>query len=184
MPRYVAFLRAINVGGRVVKMDVLRRVFEDTGFTGVETFIASGNVVFDSPAKDAARLESRIERALEEQLGYTVTTFVRSIPELVAVANHDPFAKAPKAGTALYIAFLKTEPAAGNERALMAFRSETNDFRVKGREVFWLSRGAYGGIGMRGFSAAALEKTLGLAATVRNATTVRKLATKCYDPRS
>ena len=52
MPRFVAFLRAINVGGHVVTMDQLRAAFQELGFDDVETFIASGNVIFSSPAKD------------------------------------------------------------------------------------------------------------------------------------
>jgi len=55
MPRCVAFLRAINVGGRTVKMDYLRSLFEDLGFADVETFIASGNVVFESKVKGVER---------------------------------------------------------------------------------------------------------------------------------
>ena len=51
MPRYVAFLRAINVGGHIVKMDQLRKLFTQLGLTDVETFIASGNVLFTSPSK-------------------------------------------------------------------------------------------------------------------------------------
>ena len=54
MPRYVAFLRAVNVGGRIVKMDELRRPFAAAGFADVETFIASGNVIFDTTAKPGA----------------------------------------------------------------------------------------------------------------------------------
>ena len=61
MTRYVAFLRAINVGGRRVKMHHLRELFESLGFSNVETFIASGNVIFDSPAEDTRKLEQRIE---------------------------------------------------------------------------------------------------------------------------
>ena len=57
--RYVAFLRAINVGGHVVKMDRLRNLFEALGFSGVRTFIASGNVLFDSAARNTGALESR-----------------------------------------------------------------------------------------------------------------------------
>jgi uncharacterized protein (DUF1697 family) len=48
MPRYIALLRAINVGGHLVKMDALRRHFEELGFDPVETFIASGNVMFEA----------------------------------------------------------------------------------------------------------------------------------------
>ncbi len=69
MPRYVAFLRAINVGGHTVKMDYLRMLFEALGFSNVETFIASGNVIFDSKATSAKALEKRIEHCLAEALG-------------------------------------------------------------------------------------------------------------------
>ncbi|MCX6027691.1 MAG: DUF1697 domain-containing protein [Chloroflexi bacterium] len=54
MPRSIAFLRAINVGGHTVKMDRLRQIFESLGFSNVETFIASGNVVFETTAQDTA----------------------------------------------------------------------------------------------------------------------------------
>jgi hypothetical protein len=93
VPRHIAFLRAINVGGRIVKMDRLRALFSDMGFTGVETFIASGNVIFESRA-GAAALEKRIQQQLERALGYAVVTFVRSPAEVARVARLEPFSKA------------------------------------------------------------------------------------------
>ncbi len=74
MERYVAFLRAINVGGHTVKMDYLRQVFESFGLSGVETFIASGNVVFEAPTADARALDEQIGQGLREALGYDVAT--------------------------------------------------------------------------------------------------------------
>src|SRR4030095_12804333 len=82
MPRYVAFLRAINVGGHIVKMDQLRKLFTQLGFTDVETFIASGNVLFTSPSKSGAALEAKIEKHLKAALGYEVATFVRTATEV------------------------------------------------------------------------------------------------------
>ena len=70
--RYVAFLRAINVGGRVGKMAALKGLFERLKLADVETFIASGNVIFTS-ASDAQRLERLIEGALEKVLGQALT---------------------------------------------------------------------------------------------------------------
>ena len=78
MPRLVAFLRAINVGGHTVTMDDLRRLFVKMDFDGVETFIASGNVVFESRPKGGAALEKKIEAALHKALGYEVKSFLRS----------------------------------------------------------------------------------------------------------
>ncbi len=175
--RYVAFLRAINVGGRRVKMDRLRKLFEALGFFDVKTFIASGNVIFDSPAEDTRKLQQRIEDHLRESLGYEVATFVRSGSELVDVAGYDPFVPPDLnvEGNSLYIAFLQASPTFQAEQKLMAFRSEVDDFRVNEREVYWLGRKT---MSESSFSGALLEKILGMPATIRNATTVQKLAAK------
>ncbi len=69
MGTYVAFLRAINVGGHTVAMAALRKHFEDLGCSGVETVVASGNVVFASASRSAAALERRLSDHLEESLG-------------------------------------------------------------------------------------------------------------------
>ena len=80
MPKYVAFLRAISGGGHTVKMDYLRSLFESLGFSNVETFIASGNVIFDSTSKSTKALEKKIESYLLKTLGYEVVTlFVRPL---------------------------------------------------------------------------------------------------------
>ncbi|MBK9943158.1 MAG: DUF1697 domain-containing protein [Kouleothrix sp.] len=89
--RYCAFLRAINVGGHTIKMDQLRALVEQLGYTNVATYIASGNVMFDAPDDDAPALEAQIERHLHAALGYEVTTFLRTAGELAAVAAYTPF---------------------------------------------------------------------------------------------
>lgn len=89
--RYVAFLRAINVGKRTVKMDVLRALLQAMGFADVETFIASGNVIFTAPAQDRRALETRIEGELRKGLGYEVETFIRTPAELDAITRYRPF---------------------------------------------------------------------------------------------
>ena len=176
MPRFVAFLRAINVGARTVKMDRLRTAFEELGFTRVETFISSGNVVFDARARTAAALESRIEAHLQETLGFEVDTFVRSPGELARVAECRPFPDFVPEGRdgTLYVAFLREAPTIPACRALAALRSDTDDLEVDGREIYWKRRG---GLSAPGVSGALLEKTAGRA-TIRNLTTVRKLAAK------
>ena len=78
MFRFIAFLRAINVGGgRTVKMQSLRQVFEPLGFCRVATFIASGNVIFETMRKRSKTLERKIEKALQKTLGYEVRAFIR-----------------------------------------------------------------------------------------------------------
>ena len=177
MPRYIAFLRAINVGGHTVKMDALRKLFEALEFANCETFIASGNVIFEAPDKDAQALEKSIERHLRASLCYEVATFIRSEPELAEIADYRPFPEADLAGetTSVYIAFLQAPPSKEAQAKLMAFRTDTDDFAVHGREVYWLSRTR---MSESAFSGAVLEKTLGMPATLRNSTTVGKLAAK------
>ena len=173
--RHIAFLRAINVGGHTVKMDHLRQLFESLGLLNVETFIASGNVIFDSPDENVQALEKQIESHLHESLGYAVATFIRSSSELASVANYQPFAASELEGNALYIAFLPAPPSGESQQKLMAFRTPLDDFHVHEREVYWLCRAK---ISESAFSGALLEKVIGMPATMRNSTTVRKLAAK------
>src|ERR1043166_2986989 len=121
--RYAAFLRAINVGGHVVKMDRLRKVFEAAGFSDVETVINSGNVVFRSPKRSGDAMARTLETRLEKTLGYAVATFVRSEPELAAIAAREPFGPLTLAPPAsLFIGFLKS-PTTGEAARQGAGRS-------------------------------------------------------------
>jgi uncharacterized protein (DUF1697 family) len=88
---YIAFLRGINVGGHVVKMERLRELFTELGFTRVRTYIQSGNVFFETEQTDRATLTQTIERHLHEALGYQVPVFLRTIPELEQILALDPF---------------------------------------------------------------------------------------------
>ena len=177
MARYAAFLRAINVGGHTVKMADLRASFDALGFDEVETFIASGNVIFDSSESDEGKLERVIERALEAEFGYPVETFVRSMGELAEIAGRDPFERADPGSDArsVYVAFLDRRPTAEAVRRLTDLATENDTFAVVGREAWWLRRG---GIGTSRFSGGLLEKTLGMPATLRGLPTVTKIVAK------
>ena len=179
MPRYIAFLRAINVGGHTVKMDHLREIFESLGFANVETFIASGNVVFETTVEDVAGLEARIASALQAALGYEVATFIRTETELARIAAHEAFPQAQLAAAyALNIAFLAAPLDAEAVRKLMALKTAIDDFAAHEREIYWLCLKKQS---ESSFSNAILEKTLGRQSTLRGANTVEKMAAK-YGP--
>ena len=91
METYIAFLRAVNVGGRTVKMDRLRGLFEELGFVNVRTYIQSGNVFFESAETDQAALASKIETKLEAELGFEVAVVVRKVYQVQAAVNGNPF---------------------------------------------------------------------------------------------
>ncbi|CAN5826058.1 DUF1697 domain-containing protein [soil metagenome] len=177
MTRYIAFLRAINVGGRTVKMDRLREVFEQLGLSNVETFIASGNVIFEFPAGDTPALERQIETLLQESLGYRVDTFVRSAAELAAIAAYEPFpASTLDAGdTTLYVSFLSDPPPQTARDNIFALQIPTDEFHIHERELYWLRHGK---ISDSTISGALLEKAVGMPATMRNANTIKRIIAK------
>jgi uncharacterized protein (DUF1697 family) len=177
MPRYIAFLRALNVGGHnTVKMDFLRRLFEALGYSNVETFIASGNVVFETTSKNAQALEREIENRLRAALGYEVATFIRTGAELAAVASYRPFSQSELDGAAaLNIAFLAAGLDDKSSQKLMALRTEIDEFHIHAREIYWLCRKKQSGSKI---SNAVMEKAIGQKSTLRGANTVQKMAAK------
>jgi uncharacterized protein (DUF1697 family) len=176
MPRYVAFLRAVNVGGRVVKMDELRAYFAAAGFTKVETFIASGNVIFDTPAKAGPALEAKIEAALKKALGYDVPAFVRTLAEAKAAAERTPFsAKAVAGAGAFLVGLLKPPVDAAAEERLNAIEPGVHAFKVIGSELYWLCTLKQSETTL---TPGKIEKALGGPTTMRAMTSLGKLAAK------
>ena len=176
MLRLIAFLRAINVGGRNVTMAELRGIFEGLSFREVETFIASGNVIFISPSKDIRALQQKIENQLLRSLGYEVKAFLRTVPEVAAIARSRPFNESQlSSAAALNVAFLADPLDAEAGKSVMALKTEIDDLHVHGREVYWLCKTKQGD---SKFSNARFEKILRVRATWRNVNTVRRLAAK------
>ena len=181
MGRAVAFLRAINVGNRRVDMATLRQVLGDLGLAGVETFLASGNVLFDADSSDSthlADLEGRIGAHLRKRLGYEVATFVRTDVELHEVVGAEPFSEAEQQGAKLFVILLKAPPAA--VEAVEALSNDVDELRVVGRHVYWLARKGMAGTTMKG--GAPPEAVLGGPATVRGIGTLQRLVRKCPLP--
>ena len=175
MPRYAALLRAINVGGRNVKMTALCALFEQARLSNVQSVIASGNVLFDSRSADTTTLERRIEGALREGLGYEVATFVRSGAQLDTVVAHDPFDSADPVLESHTVHVIFTRAPIDAERAakIHALGTGYDEFHVFGREVFWRTRGRSSDSKIK---PAAFARAFGDPGTARNITTVRKLA--------
>jgi uncharacterized protein (DUF1697 family) len=177
MPRFAALLRAINVGGRTVKMTELCALFEQARLTNVRSVIASGNVLFDSRITDAAALEKRIESVLHKGLGYDVETFVRSPEELDAVVAHDPFDPADPVlpSHTVHVIFTRSTISPSSVARIVALRTDYDEFHVFGREVFWRTRGRSSDSTIK---PSAFARAFDEPGTARNITTVRKLAIK------
>ena len=157
-------------------MQSLRRVFESLGFCRVATFIASGNVIFETMTKRTKTLEGKIEKALQKALGYEVRTFIRGEAELTKIANYHPFPES-KLDTSWHcnIIFLADNLTPTLKRKVKALRTNTDAFAVRGREIYWVRRRRQNGAL---FSTVPLEKILGRTFTVRGVDTIRRIASK------
>jgi uncharacterized protein (DUF1697 family) len=176
MSKYITFLRAINVGGHNVKMDHLRQLFESLGFSSVETFIASGNVIFEAKAGNTKALEKKIETCLHEALGYEVATFIRIDAEVAEIAKYKPFPQPQlDTATALNVGFLADILDDAAKQKLMSLRTDIDDFHVHGREIYWLCKKKQSDSKI---SNVVIEKALGVKSTLRGMNTVNKLAEK------
>jgi uncharacterized protein (DUF1697 family) len=176
MPRRIAFLRAINVGGHVVTMAALRGHFEKLGFEQVETFINSGNVIFHSTVTNDVALERKIEAHLEKALGYEVKTFIRTEEEIAEIARYKPFEEERmRDALTLSVAFLAGPLEAARQRLLMSMKTDVDDFHVNDREVYWMCARKQT---ESKFSNARFERALKVSATFRGLNTIARLAEK------
>lgn len=159
----------------MVKMDRLRKLFEELELSEVETFIASGNVIFVSDERDTRSLEQKIEHHLKSALGYEVATFIRTIPEVAAIAEYVPFPDEDTGEGTLYVVFFAEAPNAEALRKLEALSNEIDSFHVHGRELYWHARK---NLSESKISGGSLEKAAGMQGTNRNINTPKRLAAK------
>lgn len=174
MAAYIAFLRAINVGGRFLKMEALREHLAPLGYENLTTFIQSGNVIFSTGRTDVPTLEAEIEARLREALGYDVATFIRTPEELSALIQTTTFTHPTLSeGAHAYIGFLKTPLLTAQQEKLDVFCNEIDAVFSVDRELHWIAQKHKGDAGLTGGK---IEKKTKAAATFRNITTVQKLA--------
>ena len=174
MPTYVAFLRAVNVGGRTVKMAALRDHLTGAGLGDVETYIQTGNVRFTSTLRSQPKVRSFLEGTLAEHCGFDVACMVYrpgDLPGILADAEGLP----PLVdGTDIrrYVTFLAEDPDGTAADAVAALEYPGEAVRVVGRAAHWQIQGPFH---QAKLSNARLEKLLG-PGTTRDLKVVRTLA--------
>ncbi|HEY7256081.1 MAG TPA: DUF1697 domain-containing protein [Solirubrobacterales bacterium] len=143
MARYAAFLRGMNLGGRRITNEELAAAVAGIGFEEIETFRASGNVIFSARDGGEDAIAGRLERGLGEALGYEVPVFLRSAAEVRAIAAREPFAAAALAASSgkLQVALLLGRPPAKRRGEALALATDADRLAIDGRELYWLPRG-------------------------------------------
>lgn len=133
---YVAFLRGINVGGRIVKMADLKTCFESLGCGQVTTYLQTGNVVFESTVTDKAKLESVLELGISTTFNYQARVFVRSLPDIADAIKRYPFKKAEDNNLHDYLVLLKDDDLA-IELATEAYDPAVESLEAGRGLVYW-----------------------------------------------
>lgn len=143
MRQYVAFLRGMNLGRRRIKNEELCAHFEAMEFTGVSAFLASGNVIFDSSHGVSTEVAERIEDGLRVALGYEVPTYLRTAPEVRAIAQCEPFTEQMRSsGGKVQVALFSDAPVEGTREKVLRLATAEDRLAIHGRELFWLPRGS------------------------------------------
>lgn len=158
-------------------MDRLREVIGELGYENVATYIASGNVIFDSENEDGSALEIEIENHLEEELGYEVDTFLRRLEDLGAIDEKELFPSIDEDPEyRVHVMFLKEAPSGKAEANLRNLETNDDKFCVLGREAYWLRRGRMSDsdISMNDLANAVEGRTN----SMRNMNTVRRIVAK------
>ena len=175
MPKFVAFLRGMNLGRRRIKNPELCAAFEDMGFENVSAFLASANVVFDAAESDAEVVEGVIEVGLMSSLGWEVPTFLRSADEVRSIAECSPFADVveERAGK-LQVAMLGDQVDETARASVIELSNDEDLLQFVGRELYWWPKGNFldSQLDLR-----AIEELLG-PFTIRTKTTMERLAAK------
>jgi uncharacterized protein (DUF1697 family) len=163
MTKYIALLRAVNVGGTKLPMAELTAICRDAGFGKVKTYIASGNVVFESKA-GAATVKSELEKRLLDYAGKPIGVVLRTDKEMQAVLQANPF---PKGAPNYTYAFFLT--AAPPKNALESARGMQDEQIRLGRREIYVHYPA-------GMGKSKLKIPAAQAGTARNMNTITALA--------
>jgi uncharacterized protein (DUF1697 family) len=173
VPRYVALLRSVNVAGHGrIAMDELRASFDALGYTGVTTYIQTGNVLFSPASKNESALATTIEQRLAEDFGDSPAVLLRSVADLRRVGASSPYAKAGADKARHHVTFLATVPSQAALDALHLPPSGRDELVVDGKEVYVHTPDGYANTKYTGTF---LERRLGVVSTTRNWNTVSKL---------
>jgi uncharacterized protein (DUF1697 family) len=175
MPKYIALIRGINVGGHnLLTMSDLRDLLESLKFDEVKSLLQSGNLLFNARRRSSAELERLLETETTKRLNATVDFFVRTSAELETIIGHNPFPKEAENDPGhLLVLCLKKEPGPRTVGALQAAIQGREVVRRDGKQLYIVYPD---GIGRSKLTNALLEKKLGTRVTGRNWNTIVKLA--------
>ncbi len=175
MPTYISMLRGINVGGsKPIKMADLKAAYEALGLLNVQTYVNSGNVVFDTDKLTVPELVTKLEAQFKKVFGHDIPLIIRDTAALKKVIANNPFLKSGREiqEDRLYVTFLAATPAKDLVTNLVVPQSQDDEYVVKGQEIYLYCPMGYGNTKL---SNNLFEKKLKVSATSRNWRTTNAL---------
>jgi uncharacterized protein (DUF1697 family) len=174
METYIALLRGINVSGqKMIKMEELKNVLGELGFTGITTYIQSGNILFKCVTGDPDSLAAAIADKILQRFGFAVPVVIRTLAELDCISRNNPFVRGGNIDTGkMHVTFLSEKPGAENESKTGEYKFSPDEFAVKGKEVYLYCPDGYGRTKLTNQF---FESKLKVTATTRNWNTVLTL---------
>ncbi len=174
MAAYIAMLRGVNVGGHnTIKMDALQGLCQGLGFRNVETYVQSGNIVFQTATDNPAVLSKRIGETVLHSFGFNIPVIVRTSKEMRNVIGNNPFLKEKGIDSfKLHVTFLSETAQKGSEKKLETLATSPDRFYPASHEIYLYCPGGYGRTRL---SNNAIEKALSVEATTRNWKTTNAL---------
>ncbi len=174
MKTYISMLRAINVGGQnKIPVAELKRLYQALNFSNIETYVQSGNLVFDTDNQDAAYIADLIETQIEGAYGANIAVFVRDAADFRRILNSNPFLTGrSEPASFLHVTFLDAVPTPSQWAQLKAPENIDDEFFPGIQEVFLFTPTGYGRTKLTN---AFFERKLGMPATTRNWNTVQAL---------
>lgn len=167
MPTYIAFLRAINVTGRFLKMSALAEAFHSLRYADARTHINSGNVIFSASNSSAQTLQNSLELQLEPLIGCRSEVFSRSVDEVKAISALANGMKGRVGDEGdINVCFLQATLSAAQRAELDKLKTDVDDFVLSESEVYWLCQTKQSS---SKFSNAVLERKLKARSTLRRA---------------
>lgn len=169
---YIALLRGINVGGhKLIKMADLRQQLEMRGLEKVQTYIQSGNVLFESE-EGAEQLSQQIEEQIRNAFHFSVPVILRTSTELYRIIENCPFSVDKLLeGESIHLSVLAELPSEEAINDLLKFQCDVDEFQIKGKEIYLYFRQS-----IRNSKLAVHLQKLGVQSTLRNWKTINKLA--------
>jgi uncharacterized protein (DUF1697 family) len=173
MKTYITLLRGINVSGHnIIKMDRLKKLMVNLGFEKVQTYIQSGNIIYQAKQTDSSKLSESIKKEIQKDFGYEVPVYTLNVDVLETIIMHNPYSNKALDASFLHVTFLSSIPETEKIEILKSIDTKNDVFEIIGQTMYLYCPNGYGNTKLTNTF---VENKLKVGATTRNWKTTNEL---------